>query len=94
MGYARPLGQTVSVRHRNLANMHCVCLCVALIQIGILGEDFCLCRHLIRWLGKIQFVAARNPPDPIVDRADVANAFGTSQMGKRIGKQKRGVSAK
>jgi hypothetical protein len=37
MGYARPLGQTVPVRHRNLANLHGVCGCIALIQIGILG---------------------------------------------------------
>ena len=47
MGYARPLGQTVSVRQRDLANTHGVCGCVALIQRGILREDFSLGRHPI-----------------------------------------------
>jgi hypothetical protein len=54
MGYARPLGQTVSVRQRDLANTHGVRGCVALIQIGILGENFRLCRQPIGWLVEIQ----------------------------------------
>ena len=66
MGYARPLGQTVSVRQRDLANTHGVCGSVALIQIGILGEDFCLCRHPIGWLVEIQFVAVGDHLDPIM----------------------------
>ena len=65
--YARPLGQTVSVRQRDLANTHGVCGSVALIQIGILGEDFLLCRHPIDWLVEIQFLAVGN-----VSRSDIA----------------------
>ena len=64
MGYARPLGQTVSVRHRNLANTHGVCGSVALIQIGILGEGFLLSRHPIGWLIEIQFLAVGHHLDP------------------------------
>jgi hypothetical protein len=40
MGYARSLGQTVSVRQRDLANTHGVCGRVAHIQSGVLGEGF------------------------------------------------------
>ena len=65
MGYARPLGQTVSVRHRNLANTHGVCGSVALIQIGILGEGFLLSRHPIDWLVEIQFLAVGDVFDSI-----------------------------
>src|SRR5262245_36493440 len=64
MGYARPLGQTVSVSHGNLANTHNVRGSVALIQIGILGEGFLLSRHPIGWLVEIQFLAVGDHLDP------------------------------
>jgi hypothetical protein len=63
MGYARPLGQTVSVRHRDLATTHSVRGCIALIQIGILGEGFFLCGQPIGGLFKIQFLAVGNVLD-------------------------------
>ena len=65
MGYARPLGQTVSVRHGNLADTHGVCGSVALIQIGILSEGFLLCHQPIGWLSEIQFLAVGVVFDPI-----------------------------
>jgi hypothetical protein len=58
MGYARPFGQSVSVRRRNRANTLGVCGYVAFVQFGILGEDFRLCRHPIGRLVEIQLVAA------------------------------------
>ena len=66
MGYARPLGQTVSVRHRNLTNAHGVCGSVALIQIGILSEEFRLCLNPIGWLVEIQFLAVGHHLDPVM----------------------------
>src|SRR5262245_48927873 len=64
MGYARSLGQSGSVRHRNRANTHSVRGSVALIQIGILGEGFLLSRHSIGWLVEIQFLAIGDYLDP------------------------------
>src|SRR5215475_6595047 len=59
-----PLGQSVSVHHRNLANTHSIRRSVALIQIGILGEGFLLSRHQIGWLAEIQFLAVGDYLDP------------------------------
>jgi hypothetical protein len=57
MGYARPLGQTVSVRQREPTRTVFAAL-QRLYQVGILGEDFRLCRHPIGRLVEIQLVAA------------------------------------
>jgi ammonia channel protein AmtB len=61
-----PSGKTVSVGQRDLANTHGVCGSVALIQIGIFGEEFRLCRHPIGWLVEIQFLAIGNVLDSIM----------------------------